>query len=125
MPEPADSSELPSDLPDDFTIVMEKSDGKQNIPATGAIGGASADGASVVANLFVEYGSVPNYVKHEVKEGGRVDLQSGKPVSRGNLTREVVATLVMNPENALQLGKWLVNNANKAMERRKQHFSQE
>jgi hypothetical protein len=108
----------PANFPSEITIVFEKSKDKVTVPATGAFGGPTPDGASVVANIFVEYASIPSYVTHEVGEGGRVSLDQGKPVRRGEITREVQATLVMNPENARQLGDWLVKNSEQALRKR-------
>lgn len=116
-----EQDEQSSDSHSELTIVFEKSQQKNTIPATGAAGGPTPDGAAVVAHLFVEHGSVPNYVTHDVNREGRVKSQ-GKPVQRGEITREVQSTLVMSPENAHQLGEWLVRNSKQAMQNRSNSY---
>ena len=98
-------AELP---PKKISIVYEKVPGKPTITATGAIGGPSPDRQSIVAQLYVEHGSVPSVVSHEVQEDGSFDLQHGDAISRGDVTREIQATLVLSPEAAILLGDWLM-----------------
>ena len=100
-------AELP---PNKISIVYEKAPGKPTITATGAVGGPSPDRQSVVAQLYVEYASVPNVVSHEVREDGSVDLQHGDAISRGDVTREIQGTLVLSPEAAVLLGNWLLKH---------------
>ncbi|MCS4201315.1 hypothetical protein [Salinibacter ruber] len=112
---------MPDDAQDEITFVYEDADTVPTITATGAHGGPSPDGASVVANLYVERSSIPHHVSHQIDETGQVDLS--EQVTRGELTREVQASLVMTPEHAMQLGRWLQRNARQAMEQREQTFS--
>lgn len=111
------------EAPNELTIVYEKAEGKRTITATGAHGGPTPDGASVVVNLYVEKASTPHHVTHEISESGQVDLskQSGE-VKRGEITREIQASLVMDPEHALQVGRFLQQNAEQAMKQRDQSF---
>jgi len=111
---------MPDDAQDEITFVYEDADTVPTITATGAHGGPSPDGASVVANLYVERSSIPHHVSHQIDE----DLsEHSEQVTRGELTREVQASLVMTPEHAMQLGRWLQRNARQAMEQREQTFS--
>ena len=48
--------------------------------------------------------------------------ETSQQVSRGELTREVQASLVLTPEHALQLGQWLQENARQAMQQREQTY---
>jgi hypothetical protein len=115
---------MPDDAQDEITFVYEDADTVPTITATGAHGGPSPDGASVVANLYVERSSIPHHVSHQIDETGQVDLsERSEQVTRGELTREVQASLVMTPEHAMQLGRWLQRNARQAMEQRDQTFS--
>lgn len=116
------SDSKPSGERSELTIVFEKSEQKSTISATGAFGGPTPDGAAIVANLFVEHTSMPNYVTHDIDSSGHVNMSKGKPVKRGDITREVQATLVMSPENAKQLGKWLIKNSEKAQENRSNNY---
>ncbi|MFB6098103.1 MAG: hypothetical protein ABEK84_03130 [Salinibacter sp.] len=114
---------MSDDPPNDITFVYEDADEAPTIAATGAHGGPTPDGASVVANLYVERGSIPHHVSHQIDETGQVDLsERSEQVTRGELTREVQASLVLTPEHALQLGQWLQQNARQAMEQREQTF---
>ncbi|MFB6271658.1 MAG: hypothetical protein ABEL51_02065 [Salinibacter sp.] len=112
-----------SDDPNEITFVYEDADEAPTITATGAHGGPAPDGASVVANLYVERRSIPHHVSHQIDKTGQVDLsEQSEQVTRGELTREVQASLVMTPEHAMQLGQWLQENARQAMKQRDQTY---
>lgn len=114
---------MADEQPDEITFVYEDADDVRTIVATGAHGGPSPDGASVVANLYVERASIPHHVSHQIDERGEVDLsEMSQQVTRGELTREIQASLVMTPEHALQLGQWLQENARQAMEQRRDTY---
>jgi hypothetical protein len=114
---------MPDEQPDEITFVYEDADQVRTIAATGAHGGPTPDGASVVANLYVERASIPHHVSHQIDERGEVDLsEMSQQVSRGEVTREVQASLVLTPEHAMQLGQWLQENAQQAMEQRRQTY---
>ncbi len=108
-------AELP---PKKISIVYEKVPNKPTITATGAIGGPSPDRQSIVAQLYVEHGSVPSVVSHEVQEDGSIDLQHGDAISRGDVTREIQGTLVLSPEAAVLLGNWLLKHGITAIRER-------
>lgn len=114
---------MPDDQPEELTFVYEDAADVRTLTATGAHGGPTPDGASVVANLYVERASIPHHVTHQIDERGEVDLsETNNEVSRGELTREVQASLVMTPEHALQLGEWLQQNARQAMKQREDTY---
>jgi hypothetical protein len=116
------SDERPSEL----TFVYEEANDKRTITATGAQGGPTPDGAAVIANLYVERGSIPHHVSHRIDEHGQVNLdEPSGAVSRGEITRDIQATLQMTPEHAAQLGQWLVDKAQQAMQQREQNFGGE
>ncbi len=99
-----------------FEIAFETGQSKGVIAATGAFGGLSPDQASVVAHLFVEHGSVPNIIQHDIEEGtDRVMLETGRPIQRAHLTRSIQATLVLSPRAAVELGKWLIDHGTKGL----------
>jgi hypothetical protein len=114
---------MPDDAPEEITFVYENADEAPTYAATGAHGGPSPDGASVVANLYVERGSIPHHISHQIDERGEVNLSevSGQ-VTRGEVTRDVQASLVMTPEHAMQLGQWLQQSAQQAMQKRQDTF---
>ena len=108
---------------DEITFVFENADEAPTIAVTGAYGGPSPDGASVVANLYVERSSIPHHVSHQIDEQGQVNLdEMSEQVTRGEVTREVQASLVMTPEHALQLAQWLQQNAQQALKQRDQNY---
>ncbi|PQJ33718.1 hypothetical protein BSZ35_03075 [Salinibacter sp. 10B] len=114
---------MPDEQPNEITFVYEETDEVRTIAATGAHGGPTPDGASVVANLYVERASIPHHVSHQIDERGEVDLsETSQEVARGEVTREVQASLVLTPEHAMQLGQWLQENAQQAMEQRRQTY---
>jgi hypothetical protein len=114
---------MPDESPNEITFVYEDADEVRTIAATGAHGGPTPDGASVVANLYVERASIPHHVSHQIDERGEVDLsETSNQVSRGEVTREVQASLVMTPEHALQLAQWLQENAQQAMRQREETY---
>lgn len=101
-----------------FTFLYQEPANKPTFAATGAYGGTSPDGKSVVAHLFVEYGTVPSLAEHSVGEGGVIDLQGGEVIKRSEVTREIQATLVLSPEAAQSLGKFLIEKAKAALKTR-------
>lgn len=114
---------MPDEQPNEITFVYEDAEEVRTIPATGAHGGPTPDGASVVANLYVERASIPHHVSHQIDERGEVDLsETSQQVSRGEVTREIQASLVMTPEHAMQFGQWLQENAQQAIEQRNQTY---
>jgi len=114
---------MPDDAPDEVTFVYENADDAPTYTATGAHGGPTPDGASVIANLYVERASIPHHVSHQLDEHGQLNLEeASEQVTRGEVTRDVQATLVMTPEHALQMAQWLQQNAQQAIEQRNQNF---
>lgn len=106
-------------LPEQISIVFEKKGFKPTIAATGAFGGPSPDHNSVIVHLYIEHHSIPSHTTHAVQEGGIVELTAPKDtVVRGDITREVVATLVLAPETAVNLGNWLTEKGTLAKSRR-------
>ncbi len=102
-----------------FTIVYEEQEPRPTLPVSGAYGGTLYDGSLVVANVYTEFGTIPALEEHEVQEGGLVDLTKGHLIKRGDLTRKVLATLVLSPEAAEAFGKWFTEKAQEAFAIRK------
>jgi len=98
-----------------FTIVYEEQEPRPTLPVSGAFGGPLHDGSLVVAHVYAEFGTIPALEEHDVQEGGVVDLSKGHQIKRGDLTRKVLATLVLSPEAAEAFGKWLADHAQKAL----------
>ena len=105
-------------LPKKLSIVYDRAPGKPTITATGAFGGPSPDRHSVVAHLFVEHGSVPSVTSHTVRDDNSVDMEHSDSISRGDITREIQATLVLPPETAVIIGNWLMKHGLAAIQGR-------
>jgi hypothetical protein len=99
------------------SIVYEEQEGRPTIPVSGAYGGPSVDGALVFAHVYTEFGTIPAMEEHEADEAGIVDLSKGNVIKRGDLTRKVLATLVLPPDAAIRLGQWLVSRGKDAKKR--------
>lgn len=110
----------PEQEPRLLAISYEKVAGKPTFTATGALGGPSPDSNSVIAQLYVEHPSIPTIVSHPVMEDDTIDLspEHARAVSRGDVTREVQATLVLSPEAAISLGEWLAGHGKTALRTR-------
>lgn len=105
----------------EFTVDFQRSVDKPTFAVGGAWGGPSPDGHSVVAHLYVEHWVLPNYLTYQMEavEGGhQIALDTEERVSRADVTREVQATLVMTPEVAMVLAKWLAEKAQAAIQQR-------
>lgn len=97
-----------------FTIGFESLKDKPSYAVNGAWGGPTPDGSNVVAHVFLERYALPNYLTYDSEQdesGVRIDTNSEQRVARADVTREVQATLVMTPESALRLSKWLEEKA--------------
>ena len=103
---------------DTLEVYYDQGEGRPILAVTGAVGGPTPDGSSVTAHLFVEYLAIPSILSAEVKEGGVVDLAKADIIKRGDIIRELVATLLMSPESAMSLGKFLTANGKAAMKAR-------
>jgi len=102
------------------SFLYEKNKDAKTIPVSGAYGGAAPDNSGIIAHFFLEYASIPYSTEFNVEKSNQViDVRNGKNVSRGDYTREVVATTFMNAESAIIIGKWLIENGEALIERRK------
>lgn len=108
-----------------LSIVYEEEEGRPFIPVGGAYGGIAMDGSLVFAHVYAEFGTLPAMEEHEVEADGSVDLSKGNVIRRGTLTRKVLATLVLSPEVAGRMGKWLCEKAETARTAREIHVKQE
>ena len=103
-----------------FTIVYEEQEPRPTLPVAGAYGGPNPDGSIVVAHVYTEFATLPALEEHEIQEGGVVDLTKGHQIKRGDLTRKVLATLVMSPQAAMVFGRWLMDKAQRAQKTQKE-----
>ena len=91
---------------------------KPTLSVSGVYGGPNTDGTSVVAHVFADWGMVPSISQIPVKDGVP-DFAGEKTIKRGDINREIQATLIMAPEVALSIGGWLIQKAKAALENRR------
>lgn len=107
-----------------YTIGFKSNPEKPTIPVGGAWGGPSPDGSVVVAHVFVESFTLPNYLTYQGKiiDGGKVKInaKTEERVTMNDITREVQATLVMTPEVAMSFATFLKSKAQSAFRTRKE-----
>ena len=106
--------------PQSVSIVTEGVNSAPTITATGAWGGPTANGNAVIAYLFVESAGIPSIITAEADERGRLDPNKGERTQRGDITRQVQATLVLTPEDAVIIGQWLRDRGMEGIARRSQ-----
>lgn len=94
-------------------------EGRQTLPVSGAYGGLGGhNGGSVIIHVYHDWGMVPSIEQVNILESGQV----GEPkyIKRGDVNREVQATLIMAPEAAISIGRWLVEKGVTAYRMRQQ-----
>lgn len=101
-------------------IIFQEAPGRVNLAVSGAYGGPSPNTQMVVAHLFSEYMMVPSIQTAVIGEGGAVNMDEAQTIRRGEIMREIVATLHMSPEAAINIGKWLVDHGQTALQMRAQ-----
>jgi hypothetical protein len=105
-----------------FTIEYKQDEPRPKIPVSGMLGGTTADGTSIVAHVYIEHPTISSFDRYVVDATGGVDLS--KPSERmrsGDITRQVVASMVFSPAIAEVVGKWLVEKAKDAEKARTLH----
>ena len=103
----------------EISIVTERSPNAQTIAATGVWGGASPDLNAVIAHFYVEYQSTPNIITITPDEHGAIDINSGTRTARGDVTRVIQGSIVLSPELAESLSRWLIEKVDFIKENRK------
>lgn len=102
----------------EVSFLFEKAKNHKTIPVNGAFGGQAPNSNTVVANFYVESTATPNIITNEV-EGNKLKLDSEKRISRGDILREIQATIMMSPEDAYSIGQWLVEHAEQAIKNKR------
>lgn len=101
------------------SVVFEKHKDAKTVPASGAWGGPSPDGNSIVTHFYVEYQTTPNSIETKIEEGKPFDPNLGDQIRRGDLTREIQTSVVMSPEQAVNIGRWLAQKGQAVLDRKK------
>jgi len=92
-------------------IKYKKSPDYRISPATGAWGGVTPQ-AEVLCSFFVEHVDTPESVNITIENGV---VKAGDEVSSGNWVRELQTAVIMRPDIAKSVGKWLIKKAEEAM----------
>ena len=111
---------MPESLPQAITVRYDESRSREYLPVTGAQGGPAPDGLSVVVHLYADFPSLPTTQRHKVGVGGVIDLSRGESQKSSDLTRQILATVVLPPESAVTIGKWLAEKGEQAKAIREQ-----
>ena len=98
-----------------FNYVEE--DGYRVSPVAGVVGHvAQAMGFGVFATFYAEYLPTPEYATRAVAEDGSVgpEVPSDASGETRHVTRRVLTSVVMSPETARNVAKWLQTRADEA-----------
>lgn len=91
-------------------IKFRKSNDYKIIPVTGVWGGLSPNN-EVVFDLFIEKHLNPEFIEIEIENGRKVgEKQKGEQA----IIREVQIGIVLRPDIADSIGKWLIEKAHDA-----------
>jgi hypothetical protein len=111
-----------AETPKEITVAFKEVPGRPVIPVTGGHGGPSPDGYVVFVHLYNEFATLPANEVYPVSAAAEVDFTKGKPAKReSEVTRMVVATLVLSPETAIKTGAWLIKQGEEARKHRQQN----
>ena len=94
----------------DLKIEYRKASDYKLIPVTGAWGGLSPHG-EIIFDLFVEKRETPQSVTVKIEQG---KVPQEIQTEEGVIVRESQIGIVVRPDIALVIGKWLIKNAREA-----------
>ena len=97
------------------SIKYQKTTDYKIIPATGAYGGSTPQG-EVMCNFYVEYLAPPDLVKLEINPADGTSKESMKGLNN-SFIRELNVGVLMRPDIAKTIGKWLIEQANTTLKR--------
>jgi hypothetical protein len=97
---------------DEIRISFRKAEGYKLVPATGAWGGVTPQG-EIVFDLYVERKQFPQHIVMVRQESGGYKEDEDRK-EEGAMVREAQVGVVLRPDIAYQIGKWLMETAKKA-----------
>ena len=106
----------------ELSMIIEKSKNAQTMAVTGAWGGPSPDGSNIIAHFYVESHALPNVINIKPNELGAFDPNEGEQIMRGDITREIQAAMVMTPEVAISIGRWLMESGQRLLDDREKRY---
>lgn len=95
--------------PRQITLYYEKNEYYRLLPATGAFGGPTPTG-DIIIDFFVERQTHPDKIVLELDPSGPKEIKR----EGGKVTREVQVGILLRPDRAHSIGKWLIEKANQA-----------
>ena len=95
-----------------MNVKFSKSPEYKIVGATGAYGGPTPQG-EILCHLFIEYPLPPERVEIEVNPDGSFQERVQEP--KDVIVRELQVGLLLRPDIARIIGKWLVDHAEKVM----------
>ena len=84
----------------------EKAPGHQVVYANGVHGGPTPRG-DIIMDFFLERVDTPTNVRHKIEPGARLGEEIDRTYSTKPIVREVQVTVIMSPEQAESVSKWL------------------
>jgi hypothetical protein len=96
----------------EIKITFQKAEGYTLVPATGAWGGVSPQG-EIVFDLYIERRGLPELVVLDRQPDGTYKENESKKRD-GPIVREAQVGVVLRPDLAFSIGKWLVQKAEQA-----------
>ncbi|PKN30747.1 MAG: hypothetical protein CVU64_02020 [Deltaproteobacteria bacterium HGW-Deltaproteobacteria-21] len=98
---------------DEINVKYTKSPDYKIMAATGAFGGPTPQG-EILCNFFIEFQEPPEHQVLTIGEGGEVKREMTK-VGKAYFTRELQVGVLLRPDLARVIGKWLIESAEKVM----------
>lgn len=119
---PAVAPDMPASPKTSVKVANDEQQPRAFLPVTGASGGPAPDGLTVIAHLYTEFTTIPATQDYPILEDGRVNLSAPQAEnSRSDVIRQLLATIVMAPEAAVNIGKWLAQRGEQAIKLRKEN----
>ena len=94
-----------------FKIIFKKSKDHQMYPAAGAWGGPTPQG-DILCNFFVEYQDTPDKLTLEFEETAQTQKET-QHREENIYIREITTSVLLRPDIAKAVGKWLIDNADR------------
>lgn len=104
-----------------ISVIYEKNKNHITAPITGVWGGLSPDLSHINASFFLDQQVIPSYENIAVDQTtNELDLTKIDNVSRGDLVREIFATISLSSATARVIAGWLIQHADLLDNRRKE-----
>lgn len=94
-------------MADRISISYHRSPDAPTIPVMGAEAAIAADGRHIAVHLWTSYTAPPTNIECDVDEHGQVDIDSGRRTTPNVIHRDILATLILSPEEAVDIGELL------------------